>query len=299
MATRFDTEQEVTDWIHQNKNADHVSWSRENVASGNGSLRFEILKTDRADSGNWRRWLSDDQREFGEGDEIFVQFRQYIPKYLATHRFKGAGGWKQIIISRHSQDMAPRPAGSNQLNEVVLQNTSHRGLVQGYNRNLSKKYPPWQARLSTACSKQDFVFQNAIDHGPSGGGCVGARRQYGGLRSFYAEKMAGYQQGHPDPETGAFIYYPDEWLTFMVRVKIGTYGESNHEIKVWASRKTDSDYVLLIDHEDRQLGRGPLHDTLWLLPYNTRRKEDPGREDTYTLYDEVIVSTSFIPAPRP
>jgi len=297
MATRFDTREEVTDWIHPNKTRDHVSWTEENTASGRGALRFEILKKDGPDSGNWRRWLSDDQREFDEGDEFYVQFRQYIPAYLATHRFKRGGGWKQMIISRHSSDMAPRPAGSNQLNEIVLHNGGHRGLVQGYNRNLKKKYPSWQEPKSTPCSKQDFLLQNAIRREVSGWGCTAARKRYGGLFSYYMSKPKGYIPGHPDPITGAFIYYPDEWLTFLVRVKIGTYGKSNHEIQVWAAREAVAEYTLLHDHRDRQLGLGPLHDTLWLLPYNTRRQPDPEREDTYTLYDEVIVSTEFIPAP--
>ncbi len=291
MATRFDTREEVTDWVHPNRTQNHVSWSTENRASGRGALRFEILKTDGPDSGNWRRWLSDDHREFNEGDEFYVQFRQYIPAYLATHRFKGGGGWKQIIISRHASGMGPGPSGSNQLNEIVLHNGGHRGLVQGYNRNLNKKYPSWQVPKSTACRKNDFILQNAIKRDVSGWGCVADRRRYGGLFSYYMDKPKGYIPGHPDPMTGGFIYYPDEWLTFLIHVKIGTYGKSNHEIQVWAAREADTVYTLLHDHKDRQLGRGPPHDTLWLLPYNTRRQPNPDREDTYTLYDEVIMST--------
>jgi len=299
MATRFDSSAEVTDWIHQNNVQDHVSWETQNTASGRGALRFEILKTDGPDSGNWRRWLSDDQREFGEGDEFFVQFRQYIPAYLATHKFSGGGGWKQMIVSRHSSAMAPKPAGSNQLNELVLHNGGHRGLVQGYNRNLKKKYPAWQTKKATACNKKDFVLQNAIERDASGRGCDADRRRYGGLMSYYIQKPPGYQPGRPDPLTGGFIYYPDEWLTFQIRVRIGTYGQSDHEVQVWAAREADSEFTLLHDYSNRQLGMGPLHDTLWLLPYNTRRRPDPDREDTYTLYDEVVVSTEFIPAPQP
>ena len=46
MATRFDTQAEVDDYVLQDNQADRVSWQQSGQASGNGSLRFEILNTD-------------------------------------------------------------------------------------------------------------------------------------------------------------------------------------------------------------------------------------------------------------
>ncbi len=303
MATRFDTEAEVTNWI-AGSNGDHVSWDTSRAASGNGSLRFDILSTDFASSGNWSRWLSDDQREFTTGDEFYVQFRQYIPAFLSTHAFSGGGGWKQAIISRHASIMngvnQPQPYGSNQLNEIVVQNTRHRGIVQGYNRDSAGRFPPWDVGASTACSGTDFIYQNAVDNGPQNIGtpCENDRARYGGLYSFYQQRPGGVPLGSPDPIGGAFAYYPNEWLTFLVRVRLGTYGGGVRDthVQVYAARD-GADYTLLIDRDDLDLGNGPTHDALWLLPYDTGRQPDSSRQDTFTLYDEVIVSTDFIPAP--
>ncbi|MGH7931032.1 MAG: hypothetical protein ACREQV_24945 [Candidatus Binatia bacterium] len=305
MATGFDTPDEVNSWragTSQNpRNRDHLSWEARNTASGAGALRFDIFKEDGDDSGNWARWLSDDQREFDEGDEFYVQFRQYVPYYYATHVFKGGGGWKQIIISRNDSVMNGVPqsgsSGSFQVNEIVLQNSYHRSYVQGYNFN-GDKFSPWESGARTACSSTDVIFQGAIDRGPQsvGSACENDRARYGGLYSYEQQQPGNYRKGHPDPLTGAFIYYPDEWVTYLVHVRIGNYGEANHHVRVWGAREGVKEYTLIHDL-DIKLGNGPLHNTLWLTPYHTGRQPDPTRQDTYTLYDEVIVSTSFIPAP--
>jgi len=300
MATRFDTIAEVQQGTFPDSTADHVIWDQSNKASGGGSLRMDILKTDSTSSGSWVRYLSDDQREFGPNQTFYVQFRQYVPAYLASHVFSGnqfggsyGGGWKQAIISNNR--------GSNQLFEVVLQNTSQRGLVQGYNRNSNGDYSGWEESISTPCSSSDFVFQNRIDGGGPETTCLESRRKRGGLYSY------GANTGSPDPETAAFSFYPDEWLTFLVKISPGTFGAGSSirdtNIQVWATRETDTDYTMLIDKmvnlgaEADSSGSRYYFDAIWLLPYHTNRTPDLSRSDTFTLYDEVIVSTQFIAAP--
>lgn len=304
MATRFDTEEEVLNW-RAGSQQDHVSWDTNLRSSGSGSMRFEILSTDGAANGNWARWLSDDQREFGPGDEYYVQFRQYIPAFYATHPFLNAGGWKQAIISRNAASMngvpQSQPYGSNQGNAIILQNTNHRGIVQGYSYDTDGRSPPWDVATSNACAGSDFVYQNAVDRGVQNleTPCENDRARYGGLYSYYIQQPSGYVQGSPDPLSGAFRYYPDEWLTFLIHVRLGQFGQRAYDthVSVYAARD-GGEYDLLIDRVDIDLGNGPFHNTLWLLPYNTGRSPDAGRPDTFTNYDEVIVSMNFIPAPN-
>ena len=298
MATRFDTEAEVTDHLFDKSgtpfpDADHVSWQQTGQASGNGAMRFDILKTDTAASGQWWRYLADDQREFRTGDTVYVQYRAYFPAYYATHQFSSAGqsGWKVSIISSHRQ--------SNRLYEIVHNNWLYRGYPQTYNRDTNGSYPPMDTLLSTPCSGSDFVQQNAIDRTPGAtpSTCLQARQKYGGLYS--------YSGPYPDSETGAFTYYPDEWLTFLLKVTYGTFGTGTKDThyEMWAAREADVTYTKLYDkmvdlgsaNED-----GPFYypDAFWLLPYDTARLADPTRQDTYVLHDEVIVSTDFIPAPN-
>ncbi|MEL7449962.1 MAG: Ig-like domain-containing protein, partial [Pseudomonadota bacterium] len=94
-------------------------------------------------------------------------------------------------------------------------------------------------------------------------------------------------------------YYPDEWLTFYMHVRLGEYGGDSHDthVTLWAARESDSEYTMVIDRADIDLGSGPNHDAIWLLPFNTDRSADPTRQDTYTLYDELIVSANPIPVP--
>jgi hypothetical protein len=300
MATRFDTAAEVYDFVHPDATADHVVWDQGNKVSGNGSMRMNILKTDSTGSGSWVRYLADDHREFKTGDTFYVQFRQYFPEYLVSHVFAGVrwggpygGGWKQAIISNKR--------ASNQLFEVVLQNTEQRGLVQGYNRTSDGSYLGWDDAIRTPCWSADFVYQNQIDRGGPENTCLESRRKRGGLYSY------GSYTGLPDPETGAFTYYTDEWLTFLVKISPGTFGGSpdvtDTNIQIRASRDGDSDYTFLIDQivnlgaEIDYSGTPYYFDAIWLLPYHTDRVPDPTSKDTYTLYDEVIVSTEFIPAP--
>ncbi|MEM7082341.1 MAG: choice-of-anchor U domain-containing protein [Pseudomonadota bacterium] len=301
MATRFDTSGDVHNWKHLDNSQGNVKWETGNVASGNGALRMDILKTDGAASGSWRRWLSADQREFVEGDEFYVSYRQYFPAYYATHVFNGGGGWKQSIISRNayemngvSQDCQTNECGSNQLNEIVLHNNRYRGFPQAYHRNSNGAYPSMEVSANTACSSTDFRHQNAVDRGPQsvGNACENDRARYGGLYSY------GSSTGSPDPLTGAFIYHPNEWITFKVYVKLGSQGTNtgNTHVKIWAARE-GQDWDLIIDRNNIDLGNGPAHNALWLLPYDTGKQPDSNRQDTYTLYDEVIVSLNDIQAP--
>ncbi|MFK8030998.1 MAG: choice-of-anchor U domain-containing protein [Gammaproteobacteria bacterium] len=301
MATRFDTADEVDNWKQLDGSAGNVRWENNTVASGNGALRIDVLKTDGANSGSWRRWLSDDEREFDEGDEFYVSYRQYFPAYFSTHVFNG-GGWKQSIISRNAGEMNGvnqqcnngASCGSNQLNEMVLVNYQYRGLIQGYNRNTNGAYPGWYVQQATDCSGSDFVYQNAVDRGPQslGSACENARARLGGLYSY------GSGTGVPDPLTGAFTYGQDEWVTFKLWVKLGSQGTGtkDSQVKVWAATE-GGNWDLIIDRDDLDLGNGPKHNTLWLLPYDTGKDPNPNREDTYTLYDEVIVSLNDISAP--
>jgi hypothetical protein len=284
MATRFDSQSEVTDGVLQDSMARNVTWDQNLKTSGGGSLRFAILKTDQANSGNWRHFLANDRRIFGQGDEYYVQYRQFVPAYYASHVFRGGGGWKSSILSWYGS--------SFQNNEIVVQNSLHRGYPQGYNQD--GNFVLWEQEISTACSSSDYAHQPAIDNGPNplGSGftaCENDRARYGGLYS--------YSGGGQDPLTGAFLYYPDEWITILQHVRIGNFNQSNTLIETWAARD-GQDYVLLYSDARRRLGGdNGGHNGMWLLPYNTGRSADSSRQDTFTSYDEVIVSTEFIAAP--
>lgn len=101
-------------------------------ASGAGSLRFEIPSNTPADtSGSYGRNFSDDLSvQFGEDEQLFVQWRQrFSPELLGT-RYQGGGGWKQVIIGEGDRS-GVKAYTCTQL-EIVIQNTYQRGFPQMY-----------------------------------------------------------------------------------------------------------------------------------------------------------------------
>ena len=296
MASRFDTEAEVLNFRTSSKQ-ENIVWDTSLKTSGNGSMKFNIYNTDTTSSGNWKRYLSDDQRQFGPGDEFYVQYRQYIPAYLISHKFKGtqysgiySQGFKSSIISHYPN--------SNTNFEVVIQNSGQFGYIQGYHQDGNSTAVKWSESVSTACQSSDFRHQPAIDHGPQNIGtpCENDRARYGGLYSYLASQ--GGDRGDPDPLTGAFVYEKDAWITILQHVRVSPqgYGASNNVIETWAARDGE-DYVLLASLNDVKFGTSGNFDTLWLLNYRSKGQADASRQNTFTNYDEVIVSTNFIPAP--
>jgi len=97
-----------------------------------------------------------------------------------------------------------------------------------------------------------------------------------------------------------FMYPVDEWVTFYYRVSIGHWGKPDSEIdafvalpatpyKQWVKMRN---YVLKNDHP------GSDYDTLDLLPYMTAKNDKVSLPTAYTWYDELIISTEPISAPK-
>ena len=102
-----------------------------------------------------------------------------------------------------------------------------------------------------------------------------------------------------------FLYYPDEWLTFQVAIKVGTWykNDGNYHrdsrIRLWIAREGQPSR-LVIDRTGYDLANNnPLakYGKLWLLPYHTGKSAAQNHPTGYVWYDDVIVSTQRIPDP--
>lgn len=98
---------------------------------------------------------------------------------------------------------------------------------------------------------------------------------------------------------------PDEWQTILQHVKVGQFNKPNSLLEVWFA-PSGKDYTKVFSQKNVSFGplgtdtKGRPHqgfEALWLLPYDTRKRADPTRKDSFVNYDQVIVSTEFIPAP--
>jgi len=100
-------------------------------------------------------------------------------------------------------------------------------------------------------------------------------------------------------------YRPDEWMTFQVRVKIGTWytNDRNYhrdsEVELWvAGERERSRRAVVAEGYDLANNKpGAKYGKLWLLPYHTGKDSSQDHPIGYTWYDEVIISRAPIPDP--
>ena len=249
-------------------------------ASGAGSLRMEIPSNSYADtSGNWKGNFSDDLSvQFGEGEEFYVQWRQRFSSSMLNTQYThidGTRGWKTIIIGEG--DRPGYNASSCTALEIVLHDYWYRRAPQAY----------WGCGsggvFTEGYGNFDFKLQNAYDAG------INANPRY-----------CLYGTGTDvKPVPGCFNFQPDEWMTFQVRTKVGTWGQANSEVDVWAGREGQSS-VLLISHRDVRIVKessGSKYGKVWFTPYNTEKNGSQVHATGYTWYDDLIVSRKRIPDP--
>jgi hypothetical protein len=264
-----------------------------NKASGNSSLRFTIpSNSGSSGSGSYFVNFSDDLSvQFGENSEFYVQWRQrFSPEFLNT-KFEGGGGWKQSIIGTgdkqgcsSSTSTGGQCYSSCSSLETVTQNTYQRGFPQMYNSCSGSTshgpYSPFEAPFGS----YDYKLQNARP----------------APYCLYSQGSSSYF-----PATGnCFGYFPNEWMTFQVRIKTGPRVNdefTNSFIELWIAREGQAaepvfnwgPYNLSAGSsaENQRFGK------VWLLPYNTGKSASQSHPTAYTWYDDLIISRNRIADP--
>ena len=100
-------------------------------------------------------------------------------------------------------------------------------------------------------------------------------------------------------------YQPDEWMTFQMSVKIGSwyrndfYYNQDSEIELWVAREGERSRHAVVDrrYDLANTRPGAKYGKLWLLPYHTGKDASQDHPEAYTWYDEVIISREPIPDP--
>ena len=178
---------------------------------------------------------------------------RFSTEFLTT-KYKGGGGWKQVIIGEG--DRPTKKAYSCTQLELVLVNGYHRGIVTMYH-SCGGKDGQYQGLEVFDKKVNDILLQNAC-------GCR-------------------YQKPTFPPCVG---YKADQWMTFQVHVKIGTWYQNDKQynrdstIELWVAEEgkpstlviSRTDYDIANTNPDAKYGK------IWLLPYNTG-KEHAGAPD--------------------
>jgi hypothetical protein len=107
------------------------------------------------------------------------------------------------------------------------------------------------------------------------------------------------------PSGNCLGYFPNEWMTFQVKIKTGPRSGNewiNSRVTLWVARQNQPSQ-LVIDFpfnltagsaaEDQKYGK------VWLLPYNTNKSSAQVHPTAFTWYDELIISRNQIADPAP
>ncbi|MGE0764553.1 MAG: hypothetical protein AB7N80_14855 [Bdellovibrionales bacterium] len=279
-------------------------------ASGNSSLRFTVTTSSASSGGSYfTNFSSDLQTQFDSGQTFYVQWRQRFDTQYATMNLGsfGNGGWKQVIVGSGDK---PGCTKSNSLTidsggfctssctplETVVQNTYHRGFPVMYNSCSGSSstqngkyaggtgpYVPFEEPFNGF----DFKLQNAMP-------------------APYCLYSQGATNSYFPPKGNCFGYAANEWMTFKMRIVIGTrtndYFKGSH-VDLWVSRQGQAPAHVFNWNWD--LAAGPAAQNLkfgkiWLLTYNSNNAGNNNAPvpTAQTWYDDLIISTQDIADPK-
>lgn len=262
-------------------------------ASGNGSLKFTIPGNAGNVAGSYFTNFSNDlSQRFGEGEEFYVQWRQRIsPEFLTTSfTSNGPGGWKQVIVGEGDRPGVCDPANPTSTTcptscsqlEVVAQS-------QGWGRNIYGGYH--------SCGGKDGQYE-PFEYWDTTKGQINVQNAVGCL----------YGSGYPEPP--CVKYRADQWMTFQMHIKIGTWYKNDRNyhrdstVQLWAAEEGKPS-KLVIDFSPGVHGYDLANNSpatakygkIWLLPYQTSKDPSVAHPTAYMWYDDLIISRARIPDP--
>jgi hypothetical protein len=248
-------------------------------ASGASSLKFTIPSHSPESVGSFFTNFSNDlSLQFGEGQEFYVQWRQRFSTEFLNTWYNGGGGWKHAIIGEGDRPGVVAPS-CTQI-EVVVQNTSQRGLPQVYH----------------SCGAKDGHYEGLEE--PAPGNQWNVQNM---MPSPYCLTPSGWDNGFQH----CFKYAPNEWMTFQIRIKVGHWylNDGNYHqdsiVELWVARQGQPSTKVLSFTRYDLANNNPSarYGKLFLLPFHTGKDPNQAHPTAYTWYDELIISRTRIPDP--
>jgi hypothetical protein len=279
-------------------------------ASGNSSLMFTIPSNsnDGASGYYFANFTNNIADQVGEGQEIYVQWRQRFSPELLTTRYWGTYG--------NPGDCGPGSPGCS-------------GGFKQFSLSEGDRPPGY---IAPSCVDIDVPVQNIQQGGfPMMYHSCGVKDGHYESLQYYDSALNAFTDQNNVPncttatKTGCFYYQPNEWMTFQMHVKVGTWykndGVYHHDstVQLWMAREGQPS-VLIIDWSPQHLcinttcgapagGTNTGYDLvnlstplmkfgkIYLLPYQTQKDPTQTHPTAYTWYDELIISKSRIPDP--
>jgi hypothetical protein len=271
-------------------------------ASGRGSLKFIVPAFSKANSSGqyWTNFSDDLSVQFdslvngdpkSKADEFFVQWRQrFSPEMLVP--FKGSNGWKQAIIGEG--DRPDHRAYSCTDIDLVLENSGQFGMPRMYH---------------SCGNKDDQYEQLSIPEGIDVSGSSVFSPQNAAPPAGKCRLVTGFPPKIP-PCVG---YKANQWMTFQVHVKVGTWYEDNSRryhrdstVQLWVAEEGKPSVPVIDFSPENKTGYDLVNTSMgkakfgkvWLLPYQTNKDGEAPHDKAYTWYDELIISRERIADPK-
>ena len=271
-------------------------------ASGRGSLKFTVPAFSVANSsGQYFTNFSDDLSvQFdslingdpkSKSDEFFIQWRQrFSPEMLVP--FKGSNGWKQAIIGEG--DRPDHRAYSCTDIDVVLENSAQFGIPRMYH----------------SCGNKDDQYEQLSTN-------LGVDAQGNGLFSpqnaANGKDKCHLASGFPPKVPPCIGYKANQWMTFQIHIKVGTWYEDNSKkyhkdstVQLWVAEEGKPSVPVIDFSPENKTGYDLVNTTMgkakygkiWLLPYQTNKDGQAPHDKAFTWYDELIISRQKIADPK-
>lgn len=144
-----------------------------------------------------------------------------------------------------------------------------------------------------SCTELEVVVTNSYQRGVPEmyHSCGGKDGQYEGL----------------DRQVRWVKYRVDQWMTFQVFVKIGTWYRNDRKyhrdstIRLWVAEAGRPSRLVVDQTRYDIVNTNPVakYGKIWLLPYHTGKNPAQRHRTAYTWYDELIISRTRIADPAP
>lgn len=262
----FNTETELDGRVFPDNLGDYPTVDTTIKRSGDGSLHMILQpKSGENTSGSWRLNLKKDTTaKITSGQTIYIQFRQRFDDAMLNEDFSG-DGWKQWIMWHGKASCA------------TYQIVTHNGGFVNF------------PTVYTACGGTSTVVKL-----PDGNNLLqSAEDPDNGYQCFRRSVKRG-------DKSGCGTYAPNQWMTFYYEIKVGDWGIPNSVIKAWMAYEGQplkqfvhrTDYVFNFNSLPTD-----AFEYFSLTSYITNKTLTQDHKPAHTWYDELIFSTSPIPAP--
>lgn len=286
-ALRFETDASVNNFRFTNGTGLDTSPAGGSVGSyvrrnategilGDGALELEQMTNTNMSSYLWvpfdntkSTWqFNETGYNRGPGQEFYMQVR--MKSNCGGSGSTGGGGRKNFSVTRLTS--------SYTFNELVVQDTNYRGVLQMYSGfRDGVAYNP----INEAVAPSDFNFQPG---------------------SLYATAPAycSYQAGDYMNQAACATYFNNEWVTYLLHVIPSDDGVANGTVELFIWKPGMTDYVRVIRQTSFEMNYdsdkpdGYNAAILWI--YETGRTAGPSNQKQW--YDQLILSTNFIPRPQ-